>query len=95
MNGFWGESERAFVDVHVFNPFTPSNAASSVPCQLAIRSLKTQRGEHMDKGFDKLSMLHLLLWLCQPPVDWLMRQHIFINVLLPCCLINRGMSIRL
>ena len=25
-----GRSERAFVDVHVFNPFAPSNAASSL-----------------------------------------------------------------
>ena len=31
MNGFWGgRSERAFVDVRVFNPFAPSNAASSL-----------------------------------------------------------------
>ena len=29
MNGFWeGRSERAIVDVRVFNPFAPSNAAS-------------------------------------------------------------------
>ena len=27
MNGFWGRSERASVDVRVFNPFAPSNAA--------------------------------------------------------------------
>ena len=30
MNGFWGRSERAFVDVRVLNPFAPSNAASSL-----------------------------------------------------------------
>ena len=31
MNGFWGgRSECAFVDVRVFNPFAPSNAASSL-----------------------------------------------------------------
>ena len=27
---FGGRSEHAFVDVHVFNPFAPSNAASSL-----------------------------------------------------------------
>ena len=31
MNGFWeGSSQRAFVDIHVFNPFAPSNAISSL-----------------------------------------------------------------
>ena len=31
MNGFWGgRSERAFVDVRVFNPFAPSNMATSL-----------------------------------------------------------------
>ena len=30
MNGFWGgRSERAFVDVGVFNPYAPSNSYSS------------------------------------------------------------------
>ena len=27
MNGFWGGLECTFVDVHIFNPFAPSNAA--------------------------------------------------------------------
>ena len=32
MNGFWGgRSERAFIDVHVFDPFAPSNMATSLP----------------------------------------------------------------
>ena len=32
MNGFWGgRSERAFVDIRVFNPFAPSNNTSSLP----------------------------------------------------------------
>ena len=32
MNRFWGgRSERAFVDIRVFNPFAPSNNTSSLP----------------------------------------------------------------
>ena len=42
-----------------------------VPYQLVIRSMKTQRREHMEKRFEKLSMLrlYLLLWLRQPLAD--------------------------
>ena len=71
-----GRSEHTlnFVDVRVFNPFAPSNAAGSLSA--CYKKHETQRREHIDEGFEKLSILHLLLWLCQPSVDWLMRQHI-------------------
>ena len=83
MNGFWGEGQSMHLLLSVFLVHL-LHQMQPVPYQLAIRSMKTQRREHVDKGFEKLSMLHLLLWLCQPLVDWLMRQHIFINILLPC-----------
>ena len=71
MNGFWGGSEREFVDVRSLLTFLIHLLHQKQPVlyQLATRSMKTQRGEHMDKGFEKLSMVHLLLWLCQPLVD--------------------------
>ena len=95
MNGFWGEGQSVHLLMFIFNSFAPSKLMQPVSYQLAIRNMKTWRREHMEKGSEKLSMLHLLLWLCQPPVDWLMRQHIFTNILLPCCLISEGMSILL
>ena len=64
-----------------------------VPYQVAIRNTKTWRREYMAKGCKRLSMLHLvhlLLWLHQPLVDWPMRQQFFINILLHCCLVSGG-----
>ena len=42
MNEFWGErSERAFVDIRVFNPFAPSNNTSSLPtCYKKHKTIK-------------------------------------------------------
>ena len=95
VNRFWGgRSECVFVDVCIFSQYAPSNPASSLPICYK-RSMKTRRREYMDKRFEKLNMLHLLLWLSWLPVDWLMRQHIFINILLPCGLISGMMSILL
>ena len=71
--------------IHLLHQIQP------VPYQVAMKNTKTWRREYMAKGCKRLSMLHLahlLLWLHQPPVDWLMRQHIFINILLRYCLIR-------
>ena len=42
MNGFWGtRSERAFVDIRVFNPFALSNLNNSLPtCYIKHENIK-------------------------------------------------------
>ena len=63
MNGFWGgRSERAFVDVRVFNPFAPSNISSSLSsCYKKHENIKK---ELMDNASERLKTPRLHLWLC-------------------------------
>ena len=66
MNGFWGRrSERAYVDVHIFIPFAPPNAASSLPaCYKKHENIKKraygQRIQEVEHG----SFTYILLWSC-------------------------------
>ena len=66
LNGCFGErSECTCVDVGFFNPFALSivNAASYLfACYK--KHMTASRKEFMDSGFQKLRMLHLLLWSC-------------------------------
>ena len=93
MNGFWGGGQSVHLLMFVFSTHL-LHQMLPVLYLLVIRSMKTSRKERMVNGFRKLSMLRLLLWLCRPPVDWLMRQPTFINVLLLCYLASEGMNIQ-
>ena len=52
MNGFWGGGQSVRLLMSVFLILL-LHQMLPVPCQLAIRSMKTQRREHMVKGLGK------------------------------------------
>ena len=93
MNRLWGQVRVCMHLLMLVFLIHLLHQTQPVPHQLAISSMKTRRREHMGKGSKRLSMLHLLLWLCWPLVKWLMRQLIFMIALLSYCLISEGMNI--
>ena len=68
---FGGRSERAFVDVRVFNPFAPSNAVSSLfACYKQHENIKKRAYGQRIREIEHFTPVVM----CQPLVDWLTRQ---------------------
>ena len=63
MNGFWGrQSERAFVDVKVFNPYTPSNPNSSTTsCYKKHENIKKHAYKQRLREVEHSSFMPLML----------------------------------
>ena len=64
MNELWGgRSERAFVDVRVFNPFAPFNTTNSLStCYKKHENIKKELTDNIS---ERLNTACLHLWLCQ------------------------------
>ena len=63
MNGFWGgQSERAFVDVKVFNPYAPSNSnLSTTSCYKKHENIKEHVYEQRLREVEHSSFMPLIL----------------------------------
>ena len=95
MTGFWGgRSERGFVDVHVFNPFAPSNAASSLSACYKHENSKKRAYDQRIREIEHASFTPVVMSATGGLAH---EANVFINVnvLLPCCLISGGMNIQL